>query len=77
MGMTFAMIDSVLERERTTLAAPTSLEQFSELLPEAVLIRNGDERAWLNAYHESVRERVGRHVSGDAKSWLETRTRPL
>lgn len=36
-----------------------------------------DERGWLNAYHESVRERVGRHVSGDAKSWLETRTQPL
>ena len=33
-----------------------------------------DEIAWLNAYHAEVRERVGRHVSGDAKAWLETRT---
>jgi len=36
-----------------------------------------EERAWLNAYHASVRERVGRHVSGDAKAWLEARTQPI
>ncbi len=36
-----------------------------------------DERNWLNAYHETVRARVGRHVSGDAKRWLEARTRPI
>ncbi|KVP37000.1 aminopeptidase P family protein [Burkholderia ubonensis] len=33
-----------------------------------------EERTWLNAYHATVRERVGRHVSGDAKAWLEART---
>jgi Xaa-Pro aminopeptidase len=33
-----------------------------------------DEIACLNAYHAEVRERVGKHVSGDAKAWLETRT---
>ncbi|KVM13188.1 aminopeptidase P family protein [Burkholderia ubonensis] len=36
-----------------------------------------EERAWLNAYHATVRERVGRHVSGDAKAWLEARTQPI
>lgn len=36
-----------------------------------------EERAWLNAYHASVRERVGRHVSGDAKAWLDLRTQPI
>ncbi|KVC61688.1 peptidase M24 [Burkholderia ubonensis] len=36
-----------------------------------------EERAWLNAYHVTVRERVGRHVSGDAKAWLEARTQPI
>ncbi|RKU03071.1 Xaa-Pro aminopeptidase [Burkholderia sp. Nafp2/4-1b] len=36
-----------------------------------------EERAWLNAYHASVRERVGRHVSGDAKAWLHARTQPI
>ncbi|KWO08991.1 peptidase M24 [Burkholderia cepacia] len=33
-----------------------------------------EERAWLNAYHATVRERVGRHLSGDAKAWLDART---
>ncbi|KWE66011.1 peptidase M24 [Burkholderia ubonensis] len=36
-----------------------------------------EERVWLNAYHATVRERVGRHVSGDAKAWLEARTQPI
>ncbi|WP_334053235.1 aminopeptidase P family protein [Burkholderia cepacia] len=36
-----------------------------------------EERAWLNAYHATVRERVGRHLSGDAKSWLDARTQPI
>ncbi|WP_338340796.1 aminopeptidase P family protein [Burkholderia vietnamiensis] len=36
-----------------------------------------EERAWLNAYHASVRERVGRYVSGDAKAWLDARTQPI
>ncbi|KVF58042.1 peptidase M24 [Burkholderia cepacia] len=36
-----------------------------------------EERAWLNAYHATVRERVGRHLSGDAKAWLDARTRPI
>ncbi|RQS72332.1 aminopeptidase P family protein [Burkholderia sp. Bp8963] len=36
-----------------------------------------EERAWLNAYHATVRERVGRHVSGEAKAWLEARTQPI
>ncbi|SEU43784.1 Xaa-Pro aminopeptidase [Burkholderia cepacia] len=36
-----------------------------------------EERAWLNAYHATVRERVGRHLSGDAKAWLDARTQPM
>jgi Xaa-Pro aminopeptidase len=36
-----------------------------------------DERAWLNAYHETVRTRLSPHVSGDAKAWLELRTQPI
>lgn len=36
-----------------------------------------DERAWLNSYHETVRERVSPHVTGDAKAWLEARTRAI
>ncbi|RQT25022.1 aminopeptidase P family protein [Burkholderia cepacia] len=36
-----------------------------------------EERAWLNAYHATVRERVGRHLSGDVKAWLDARTQPI
>ncbi|MEK6356982.1 MAG: aminopeptidase P family protein [Burkholderia cenocepacia] len=36
-----------------------------------------EERAWLNTYHATVRERVGRHVSGDAKAWLDARTQSI
>lgn len=35
------------------------------------------ERAWLNTYHATVRERVGKHVSGDARAWLDARTQPI
>jgi Xaa-Pro aminopeptidase len=43
---------------------------------DRALLRD-DEAAWLDAYHRTVRERVGRHVDGPAKRWLEERTRPL
>ncbi|MGP8470954.1 aminopeptidase P family protein [Burkholderia sp. PR2] len=36
-----------------------------------------EERAWLNAYHATVRECVGGLVSGDAKAWLDARTQPV
>ncbi len=44
------------------------------IVPE--LMRD-DERAWLNAYHETVRARVSPHVSGDAKAWLDARTQAI
>lgn len=43
---------------------------------EAALLRE-DERAWLDAYHATVRERVGPLVRGDAADWLAQRTRAL
>ncbi len=43
---------------------------------ERSLLRD-DEAAWLNAYHAEVRRRLAPHVQGDARAWLETRTRPL
>ena len=36
-----------------------------------------DERAWLNRYHRTVRERLAPRVSGAALAWLETRTLPI
>jgi Xaa-Pro aminopeptidase len=43
---------------------------------EPALLRE-DERAWLNAYHETVWKRVSPHLSGAAKTWLETRTKAI
>ncbi len=36
-----------------------------------------DERAWLNAYHATVRERLAPRVAGDALAWLQARTQPV
>jgi Xaa-Pro aminopeptidase len=36
-----------------------------------------DERTWLNEYHATVRDRLSPHVHGDAKAWLESRTRAV
>jgi Xaa-Pro aminopeptidase len=33
-----------------------------------------DERAWLNDYHATVRQRLAPHLAGDALAWLHTRT---
>ncbi|MBI3229552.1 MAG: aminopeptidase P family protein [Burkholderiales bacterium] len=33
-----------------------------------------DEKAWLNQYHQQVRERLTPHVSGAALAWLNLRT---
>lgn len=41
------------------------------------MLMREDEIAWLNAYHAEVRERVRPLVSGAARDWLDTRTRPL
>ncbi|WP_153098929.1 aminopeptidase P family protein [Paraburkholderia hayleyella] len=43
----------------------------------ALPLMREDERAWLNAYHATVRARVSPHVSGEAKAWLEARTQPV
>jgi Xaa-Pro aminopeptidase len=36
-----------------------------------------DERAWLNAYHATVRERLVPCVDGAALAWLIERTQPI
>jgi Xaa-Pro aminopeptidase len=36
-----------------------------------------EERAWLNDYHRTVRERVAPLVEGDALAWLEKRTQAI
>jgi Xaa-Pro aminopeptidase len=43
----------------------------------ALALLRDDERAWLNGYHETVRERISPHVTGEARAWLEARTRAI
>jgi Xaa-Pro aminopeptidase len=33
-----------------------------------------DEKQWINAYHQTVRERLSPRLQGDARAWLQTRT---
>jgi Xaa-Pro aminopeptidase len=40
-------------------------------------LMRGDEAAWLNDYHRSVRARLLPHVSGAARAWLELRTKEI
>ncbi|MEA1650429.1 aminopeptidase P family protein [Nitrospirillum sp. BR 11164] len=35
------------------------------------------EKAWLNAYHARVAEKVGPHLEADAAAWLATATAPI
>lgn len=42
-----------------------------------VELLDAGERAWLNDYHATVRERVAPLVTGAALAWLETRTQPI
>jgi len=32
---------------------------------------------WLNAYHQTVRERLAPHLNAEENTWLETKTQPL
>ncbi len=36
-----------------------------------------DELLWLNTYHANVRARLSKHVSSDARAWLEKRTQAI
>jgi Xaa-Pro aminopeptidase len=45
-------------------------------LIDRALMRS-DEIGWLNAYHDTVRRRVGPLVTGSAAQWLMERTAPI
>jgi Xaa-Pro aminopeptidase len=40
-------------------------------------LMRGDEVAWLNDYHRSVRARLLPLVDGAARDWLELRTKEI
>jgi Xaa-Pro aminopeptidase len=45
------------------------------LIVKAML--NKEERAWLDAYHARVREKIAPQLEGEEKTWLEAATAPL
>ncbi|WP_336951794.1 aminopeptidase P family protein [Acinetobacter sp. AS167] len=38
---------------------------------------NDDEKAWLNQYHQTVRERLAAHLEGDVLNWLNENTQAI
>jgi Xaa-Pro aminopeptidase len=38
---------------------------------------NDDEKAWLNQYHQIVRERLAPHLEGDVLNWLNENTHAI
>jgi Xaa-Pro aminopeptidase len=76
--------------ENLVLAQPVESGEFGEFLGFETLtlcpidtrcidikLMRGDEVAWLNDYHRSVRARLLPRVSGAARDWLELRTKEI
>ncbi|MCV4639235.1 M24 family metallopeptidase C-terminal domain-containing protein, partial [Escherichia coli] len=42
-----------------------------------VSMLNEAERAWLNAYHAQVVEKIGPQLDGEVRAWLERECAPL
>lgn len=42
-----------------------------------VELLNDDEKAWLNQYHQTVRERLAPHLQGDVLNWLNKHTQAI
>ena len=76
--------------ENLVLAQPVENGEFGEFLGFETLtlcpidtrcidvkLMRGDEVAWLNDYHRSVRARLLPRVSGAARDWLELRTKEI
>ena len=40
-------------------------------------LMNNDEKAWLNQYHQNVRERLAPHLQGDVLQWLIKNTQTI
>jgi Xaa-Pro aminopeptidase len=61
----------IFYRFRTLTLCPIDTAPLkSELLTEA-------DMAWLNSYHQAVRERLSPHLNADEAAWLEEKTKPL
>jgi Xaa-Pro aminopeptidase len=76
--------------ENLVLNVPAIVTEFGEFLQFETLtlcpidtrlvdasMMTADELQWLDDYHAEVRRRVGPHVAGAARAWLEARTQPI
>jgi Xaa-Pro aminopeptidase len=76
--------------ENLLLNVPAAASEFGEFLRFETLtlcpidtrcidksMLREDEVRWLNDYHAGVRQRLSRHVGGDALRWLELRTEAI
>jgi Xaa-Pro aminopeptidase len=76
--------------ENLVLNVPAEPSEFGEFLRFETLtlcpidtrlidraLMRSDEIGWLNAYHDTVRRRVGPLVTGSAAQWLMERTAPI
>jgi Xaa-Pro aminopeptidase len=76
--------------ENLLLNVPAAASEFGEFLRFETLtlcpidtrcidksLLREDEVRWLNDYHAGVRQRLSRHVGGDALRWLELRTEAI
>jgi Xaa-Pro aminopeptidase len=63
--------------ERPLLSFETLTLAPIDLRPIAPELLTLQEIAWLDIYHERVREALSPHLSGDDRAWLEQATRPL
>ena len=48
-----------------------------DLTPVRPELLDADEKAWLNAFHQAVREKLTPHLSAEEAAWLAEKTRPL
>ena len=48
-----------------------------DLTPVRPELLDADEKEWLNAFHQMVREKLTPHLSAEEAAWLAEKTRPL
>jgi Xaa-Pro aminopeptidase len=80
-GIRIENLVAVREEESTDFGTFLGFETLTlcpierDLIDTAML--SSEERAWVDAYHETVRERLEGEVPGPVRDWLREKTRPL
>jgi Xaa-Pro aminopeptidase len=69
--------EAEMDTDRDMLCFETlTLAPLDRALVDVALL-SADERAWVDAYHDRVRDEVGPRVDRETAGWLKTATRPL